>query len=362
MNKSIFSAVLLLFGFFGFSQTYEFHTVKEAESTPVISQDRTGACWSFGTTSFLESEIIRITGQKIDLSEMFTVRNIYLDKAEYYIQSQGKFRLGEGGLSHDAINSIRKYGILTQDSYTGKINANSQYNHEVMKSELLSILKKAVGKKPENYPEWKSDYTAVLDKYMGKLDVNESNPKDFLAQTKLNLDDYISLTSFTNAPFYSKFTLDIPDNFAKGEFYNLPLEEFIQNIDNALEKGYTLSFSVDNSEATFSEELGIAVIPKNDNDSKLILKEIRPEKNITQKFRQDEFENHNTTDDHLMQIIGKVADQKGNQYYKAKNSWGNAIGKNGYYYVSVPYMRLKAICVMLNKNALTQKTKSDLGL
>jgi|SRR6218665_959876 len=359
MNRLIVLVSLLSFGLAGFSQTYEFHTIKESEATPVISQDFTGACWSFGTTSFLESEIIKATGKKTDLSEMFTVRNIYLDKAEYYIQNNGKFRFGEGGLSHDVINSIRKYGILAQSDYTGKTNPNSKYNHEMMRSELLSVLKKAVSKKPENYPNWKTDYTAILDRYMGKI---TSEPKDFLAETKLNLDDYISLTSFTNAPFYSKFVLDIPDNFARGEFYNLPLDEFIQNIDSALDKGYTLSFSMDRSEATFSEELGIAVIPNNEKDSKTILKEIRPEKKITQKFRQTEFENQNTTDDHLMQIVGKVADQKGNHYYKVKNSWGDHVGKNGYYFISVPYMQLKTICVMVNKNGLTEKTKADLRL
>lgn len=359
MNRLIVLVFLLSFSFSGFSQTYEFHTIKETEATPVISQDFTGACWSFGTTSFLESEIIKATGKKIDLSEMYTVRNIYLCKAEYYIQNNGKFRFGEGGLSHDVINSIRKYGILTQEVYPGKTNPNAKYNHEMMRSELLSVLKKAVSKKPENYPDWKSDYIAILDRYMGQV---TSDPKHFLAETKLNLDDYISLTSFTNAPFYSKFVLDIPDNFAKGEFYNLPLDEFIQNIDNALDKGYTLSFSMDRSEATFSEELGIAVIPKNESDYKAIIKEIKPEKKITQKFRQAEFENQNTTDDHLMQIIGKVIDQKGNEYYKVKNSWGENVGKNGYYYISVPYMQLKTICVMLNKNGLTEKTRTDLGL
>jgi bleomycin hydrolase len=362
MRKSFFYFVLL-FGFIGFSQTYEFHTVTDIETSPVISQDRTGACWSFGTTSFLESEIIHSTGKKIDLSEMFTVRNIYLDKAENYILSKGKTRFGEGGLAHDAINSIRKYGIVEQRNYTGKVNPNSQYNHEKMRSDLLALLKKVVSQTPENYPDWKTDYNAILDRYMGKINPEtKTDATVFMAENKINLDDYINLTSFTNQPSYSKFILDIPDNFAKEEFYNLPLDELIQNIDNALDKGYTLTISIDNSEPTFSEEIGIAVIPKNENDTKAILKEIKPEKKITPEFRQKEFENYNTTDDHLMHIVGKVADQKGNHYYKVKNSWGDKIGKQGYYYMSISYVSLKAICILLNKNGLTQKTKTALGL
>jgi bleomycin hydrolase len=186
-------------------------------------------------------------------------------------------------------------------------------------------------------------------------------PKQFLTANKLNLDDYVTITSFTNAPFYSKFILNIPDNFANGSFYNVPLDEFVQNIDNALDKGYTLALDSDVSEATFSRD-GIAVVPENESDTKAILKEIKPEKNVTQEYRQAEFENYDTQDDHLMHIVGKAVDQKGNHYYKVKNSWGTNAGKNGFFYMSVPYIRLKAISVMVNKNGLIKKTKTSIGV
>ncbi len=382
MNKSIFYVTLLLFSYAGFSQTYEFHTVKDIEATPVISQDQTGTCWSFSTTSFLEAEIIRLTGKKIDLSEMYTVRNTYLDKAENYVMRQGKAQFGEGGLSHDVINSARKYGVVPESNYIGKTNPDLKYNHDKMEAELEAIVKKAVAETPKNYPNWKADYVSVLDTYMGKfneddkiissqqaIDNNKINyegksltPKQFLATTKLNLDEYITLTSFTNQPFYSKFILSIPDNFANGSYYNLPLDEFIQNIDTALDKGFTLALDTDISEKTFSGGQGIAVIPENENDSNAILTQIKPEKTITPEYRQAEFENFDTVDDHLMLIVGKVADQKGNQYYKVKNSWGTKSGKDGFVYISVPYVRLKAISVMLHKDGLVKKTKTALGV
>jgi bleomycin hydrolase len=382
MSKPTFYFAFLLFSAIGYSQTYDFHTVKDIEATPVISQDKTGTCWSFSTTSFLEAEIIRFTGKKIDLSEMYNVRNTYLDKAENYVMRQGKAQFGEGGLSHDVINSARKYGVVPESNFIGKTNPDLKYDHDKMIAELETIVKKAVAETPKNYPNWKADYAAVLDTYMGKfnddtkivssqqvIDNNKINyegksltPKQFLATTKLNLDDYVTITSYINEPFYSKFILNIPDNFANGSYYNVPLDEFVQNIDNALDKGFTLALDTDVSEKTFSGKNGIAVIPENESDLNAILTEIKPEKNITPEYRQAEFENFDTQDDHLMHIVGKVADQKGNQYYKVKNSWGTNSGKDGYIYISVPYIRLKAISVMVHKDGLTKKTRTSLGV
>ena len=184
--------------------------------------------------------------------------------------------------------------------------------------------------------------------------------------TQLNMNDYVTITSFTNVPFYKSFILDIPDNFSNGNFYNMPLDEFVQNIDNALDKGFTVALDADVSEKTFSGKNGVAVIPANDSDSAAILTEVKPEKTITPELRQQEFENFNTTDDHLMHIVGKMKDQKGNLYYKVKNSWGSTSGLNvtngGYIYMSVPYLRLKAISVLVHKNALVATTKKSLGV
>jgi len=369
MRQIFLPIALLAFAFSAYSQKYEFQTIKDIEATPVISQDITGTCWSFSSTSFLEAEIIRVLGKKIDLSEMYNVRNTYPKKAWNYVMRQGKAQFGEGGLNHDVINSAMEFGIVPLTAYSGLVGSATKHDHSKMAKELEDLLKKYADPSKKLDPKWKTDVEAILDKYMGAnvteftYDGKKYTPKSFLEMTKLNLKDYITITSFTNEPYYKTFILDIPDNFSNGSFYNMPLDEFVQNIDNALDKGYTLALDADVSEKTFSGRNGIAVVPENDADEKTILTEIKPEKKITPEFRQQEFENYNTTDDHLMHIVGKVKDQKGNIYYKVKNSWGTKnLGNDGYVYMSVPYLRLKAISVLLHKDALQKKTKKDLGV
>ncbi|RZJ68308.1 MAG: aminopeptidase [Flavobacterium sp.] len=365
MKKYIASIALFTVACTGFSQKYEFQSIKDLECEPVISQGSTGTCWSFSSTSFLESEIFRTSGKHIDLSEMYNVRHTYPKKAYNYIMRQGNAQFGEGGLNHDVINSAREFGIVPVGVFSGLTEDAKSHNHVKMVEELEALVK-ANTKKPS--ADWKQKANDILDKYMGK-DVTTFNyegktytPKSFLEMTKLKLSDYVTITSFTQAPFHTNFILDIPDNFSNGKMYNVPLDEFVANIDNALEKGYTLALDADVSEKTFSGKSGVAVIPANADDAVSILSEIKPEKQITQEFRQSEFENFNTTDDHLMHIVGKVKDQKGNVYYKVKNSWGTQnVANGGFVYMSVPYLKLKAISVMVNKNGLIGKTKKGLS-
>ena len=231
---------------------------------------------------------------------------------------------------------------------------------------MLKVFVENPGKKLS--PQWREAFQAVLDVYLGKnpseftFEGKSYTPMTFLSFTKINPKSYVSITSFTKEPFYKSFILPIPDNFSNGSFYNLPLDEFVQNIDYALDKGYTLALDCDVSEATFSGRFGVAVIPADEVDSKTILTEIKPEKEITAEYRQQEFENLTTQDDHLMHIVGKVKDQKGNVYYKVKNSWGTTSGQDGFVYMSVPYLKLKAISVLVHQDALTPTTKKALGL
>lgn len=365
MKRILLSGAMILAAISGNAQKYEFQTVTDISCTPVVSQGQTGTCWSFSSTSFLEAEIIRTTGKKIDLSEMYNVRHTYPKKAWNYIMRQGNAQFGEGGLNHDVINSAMDFGIVPQSAYPGLVNGQTAYNHGKMVAELETLVK-ANAKKPE--AGWQQKVTAILDADMGK-DITEFTyegktytPKSFLAMTGLKLNDYVTVTSFTHRPFYSTFILDIPDNFAYGSFYNMPLDEFVKVVDDALAKGYTVALDADVSEKTFSGQTGVAVIPENDADSKAILTEIKPEKNVTQEFRQSEFENFNTTDDHLMHIVGKLKDQKGNIYYKVKNSWGSNTANGGFVYMSLPYLKLKAISVMVSKDAIDGGLRKKLGI
>jgi bleomycin hydrolase len=186
MNKTFFTVTALFLSLNTFSQKYDFQIIKDIEATPVVAQQNTGTCWSFSTTSFLEAEIIRTTGQQIDLSEMYNVRNIYLDKADNYVMRQGKTQFGEGGLNHDVINSVRSYGIALQSDFSGKINPDDVYDHAEMVAELEEILKSTVDLTPAKYANWKEDYKAVLDKYMGTADeVKPINAQKISADYKI---------------------------------------------------------------------------------------------------------------------------------------------------------------------------------
>lgn len=363
MKHFMYGAAALFVSFSGFSQAYNFQTIKEINCLPIISQGNTGTCWSYSSTSFLEAEILRKTGKTIDLSEMYNVRHTYPKKAWVYIMRQGAAQFGEGGLNHDVINSAKSYGLVPLSAYSGLQDKAEKHDHSKMVEELEKIVKANTTTASKT---WKNEVNAILDQYLGK-DVTEFTyegksytPKTFMEMTKLKMDDYVTISSFSHEPYYSTFVLDVPDNFSNGRFYNLPLDEFIQNIDNALANGYTLALDADVSEKTFSSKNGIAVIPQNMADEKAILTEIKPEMKITTELRQEEFENFNTQDDHLMHIVGQAKDQKGTMYYKVKNSWGTEGSHDGFIYMSVPYMRLKAISVLLHKDALLKKTKSDL--
>ena len=363
--KIYFSSLLLIsLSVTAVAQKYEFQPVTDIRCQPVESQGNTGTCWSFSSTSFLESEILRKSGKSIDLSEMYNVRHTYPAKAYYYVQRHGSAQFGEGGLNHDVIKSMKTAGLVPQSAFTG-YNANGKHDHSAMVKEM-EVIVKANAKKPE--AGWKQQIESILDKHLG-ADVREFTyegkkytPESFLEMTGLKASDYLTITSFTHAKFYDSFTLEVPDNFSNGSFYNLPLDEFTANIDHALEKGFTLALDADVSEKTFSAKTGMAVIPQDLADEKAILNEIKPEKKVTPEMRQAEFENFNTTDDHLMHIVGKVKDQKGNFYYKVKNSWGTTSGREGYIYMSAAYLKLKALAVMLHKDALLESSRKKLKI
>lgn len=364
MKKAFLLIVSLFFFQFIFSQAYQFQKVIDIQATPVISQDVTGTCWSFATSSFLESEIYRKTGKQIDLSEMYQVRNTYMEKAQTYIMRQGKIQFSQGGLAHDVINSMAKYGLMPAEAFTGLAEDEERHNHIELEAALLGMVE-AYSKTKKLSPKWRASISAVLDVYLGKpledfsYQGKNYTPKTFLEYTGLQAKDYVSLTSFTHVPYNEKFVLDIPDNFSNGSFYNLRLDEFIANINHALEKGYTISLDCDVSEPGFSAKDGVAVIPVTEDKEKTYLKEIKPERQIDATYRQQEFENYTTTDDHLMHITGMAKDQNGTIYYIVKNSWGSdpeRVGRGGYIYMSASYLRLKTISVLLHKDALLPMT------
>jgi len=350
---------------------YLFNDVIRLEATPVISQDRTGTCWSFSTTSFLESELIRSGNQEVDLSEMYQVRQIYVEKALNYVRRQGKTQFGEGSLSHDVIRSASRYGVIPQSEYVGKNYASDRYEHgeldAILKNFLDAVISNPNGKLSD---AWLPAYEAILDTYLGEapaeftVDGKNYTPVSYAQYLGIQSADYITLTSFTHLPLHQFSVLQIPDNWASELYLNVSLDEFMNVVDHALENGYTLAWDADVSERTWVTKTGVAFIPElpykelssNQKDSIGVV--YIPEPDITAEMRETGFNNYSTTDDHLMHIIGKAKDLRGNSYYIVKNSWGSNAGIEGYQYVSEAYMRMKSIGVMLHREALTKDLRS----
>tara|TARA_R100000935_G_scaffold58415_2_gene95342 strand:+ start:15115 stop:16236 length:1122 start_codon:yes stop_codon:yes gene_type:complete len=369
---SVFIGILFISATVSAQEAYKFTPQIDLETTPVISQGRTGTCWSFSSTSFLESEIIRLTGKKVDLSEMYTVRNTYPKKLENFVMRQGKAQFSEGGLAHDVMNSVADYGIVPNEAYSGLFKNETGHNH----AELVAVLKAMAETYIDNparklSKKWKPATEAVLDTYLGEnlmqftYEGKQYTPASFREAMKIVPQDYVTITSFSHAPFYSEFILNIPDNWSYGSFYNVPLDEFTTSIDHALSKGFTVELDCDVSERTFSSKDGVAVIPKDEENNIKALQGVYPEMTISQEYRQDEFENFTTTDDHLMHITGTLVDQNGTKYYKVKNSWGTDEARNangGYVYFSEAYMRLKAISITVHKDAVPKNTAKKLNL
>ena len=352
-------------------ENYQFTNTLNLDATDIKSQDITGTCWSYSTTSFIESEIIRINKGKYDLSEMYNVRRTYEKKADNYVRRHGKTQFGEGSLNHDVINSIAEFGIVPQSAYSGLIFEDTKHNHIEMAAVLENYLK-AVIKNPNRKlsKSWRTGYNAILDAYIGepveKFDYEGKtySPIEFRDHLGVVPSNYISLTSFTHHPYYSKFIVEVPDNWSNGSYHNVQLDDLIETIDYALKSGYTVAWDADVSEKTWSTKKGIAIIPEtpysemSSEDKQNLFKKIVPEMEITPEVRQEAFDNYETTDDHLMHIIGKAKDQEGNDYYLVKNSWGTERGINGYYYISTSYMKMKTIGILLHKDGIPKKVMS----
>jgi bleomycin hydrolase len=344
---------------------YIFKSIKENPAFPIATQGKTGTCWAFAMTSFLESEIIRKTGNEIDLSEMYFVRHSFVERAYISILRHGQLPLGEGALNQDVFTAMDKYGIMPYDDYSGLNGESTYHDHQDLNKTIFALLPKYTKNGTDN-GKWKDDLNKVLDKYLGKLPNNilwnsqNFNPKSFQKFTNLDPSEYLQITSFNHKPFYKNVVLDIPWNLVNEPFYNLPIDEFMYNIDHAITQGFTVAVELDVSEPTYSGDYGLAVIQENDADTSRILYELLPEKKISQNYRQQEFENFRSTNDHNQHIIGKVIDQNGKVYYIAKNSWPNW-GRNGYIYISEAYIKLKVLYYTVHKDGLMDETKRKIN-
>ena len=252
MKKLFMSVALLLLAVTSFAQTpgYEFTTVVSHKATPVKDQGSTGTCWCFATASFMESELLRMGKGEYDLSEMFIVRQKYMNQIEDNYLRRGKGSIGEGSLAHTFKNAYKKAGIVPEEVYTGLLNDSKDHNHGALSRYLKALVDANIASKKRT-PEYDALINNLFDIYLGKLPEKftykgkEYTPQSFTESLGLNMDDYIELTSFTHKPYYETFSPEVPDNWENQPMYNLPLDELIGAIDYALNKGYTVCWDGD---------------------------------------------------------------------------------------------------------------------
>jgi len=373
---------------------YFFEVIKDNDATGVKNQNRTGTCWSFSSLSFFESEIMRTSGKKVELAPMYIVRNAYLGKAENYLRMYGNFNFGAGGAFHDIPWVIERFGIVPASAYQGLEYGEEDHNHSEM-NQMLTSMVKVLAKKPQGKkltPSWKKAYMGVVDAYLGDLpdntedfkfeeDGKDYTPKSYAKHLGLDMSDYVSLTSYTHHPFYSSYVIEVPDNWAMKSSYNLPLDEFMEVMEESLKNGYTFAWGADVSEKGFSYKNGLAIVPEDENTIKVKGKDNKnfsdagaekiancfdepvKEKEITQGMRQTGFDNQTTTDDHGMHVTGLVKDQKGTKYFIVKNSWGLKHNDlDGYFYASFPYVKYKTMNIQIHKDAIPANIKKKLGI
>lgn len=348
-----------------------FTAVVDLAETPIQNQHRTGTCWSFSTASFFESEMIRQGLEPVNLSEMYIVRHVYLDKVDNYIRRQGKAQLGEGGLSHDLLQAFARHGIMPEDAYTGLPAGASMHNHGELES-AIRALASLYADTEETSPYWHKAIEAILDVYLGELpdtfywQGSNYTPQTFAEKVvPLNPADYIEISSFSHHPFYTPFVLEVPDNYSNGIYYNVPLEDLMAITYHALKNGFSIAWDGDVSESGFVAREGLAVLPANQRGAEASsldnLDGLR-ELEVDQQLRQQAFDRKETTDDHLMHITGLVEDPHGNQYFTVKNSWG-AIGPfDGFLYMSDAYYRMKTVGIMVHRDAIPRSIATKLGL
>jgi len=372
---SIFLLFFLLCSSVGYSQNegYTFTMKKDLACTSVKNQNQSSTCWCFSGISFFESELMRMGKKEYDLSEMFIVRHIYENKADRYVRMHGSCTFSGGGEYHDLLNATREYGLVPDNIYPGLNYGEVKHNHNEMDGALKGYID-AVVKNAKLTTAWFNGFNGILDAYLGEMPGDFSyegktyNAINYRNELGINPDDYVIFSSFSHQPFYKQFILDVPDNWAGGLCYNLPLEDFTAVIDNALMNGYTVAWASDMSDKGFSMRQGVAVIPEkswnemSEEEVKDAFNGPHPQKVITQELRQKEYDNYSTTDDHGMHIVGLAVDQEGNTFYKVKNSWG-VMGKyDGFIYVSKQFVQLKTTNCMVHKDALPKDVAKKMGI
>ncbi|MBR5698276.1 MAG: aminopeptidase [Prevotella sp.] len=368
-----------------------FTVIKEIPVTSMKDQNRSGTCWDYSTLSFFEAEILKATGKKYDLCESFIANKTYMDRAIQVVRYHGDCQFAQGGSAEDVLATLKTHGICPEEAmpFPGSLYGDSLNNFNEFFSVLepyVAAVAKSSAKKISN--AWKNGFQGILDAYLGKCpekftyEGREYTPKSFMQTLGIDLDDYVSITSYTHHPFYTGFAVEVQDNWRFPLSYNLPMEEMMQVIDYALEQGYTIAWGGDVSEDGFTRKgLAYAVDTKateslagSDMAKWLKLAPAKktsildslgckvPEVVPTQEMRQERFDNWELTDDHGMHIYGLAKDQYGKEYYMVKNSWGETGDYKGTWYMTKAFIAANTMDYLVNKKAIPADIRKKLGI
>ena len=330
-----------------------FQTIREIPITSVKNQYRSGTCWDFATLGFLESEILRKTGKTYDLCEMFVVNKDYMDCATHYVRMHGYSQISEGGSCDDVIDVIRRHGICPEDAMPapGSLTGDSLANFKVFFPELVKQVSGIVREDAkEPLPHWQDSVQTLIERYVGRCPESFTyegktyTPQTFAESLGLDLDDYVSLTSYMHHPFNQWFVIEAPYKWRLKPSYNIPIERLMDALDRALDAGYTVAWGGDVS-GDFSRPTGVASLPDG----------VVP----TQELRQEQWDNWQFTYDHVMLIYGKAVDEAGKPYYLVKNSWGTNNPYQGTWYMSRDYIALNTTYIFLNRHALPRALRRE---
>lgn len=369
-KKKLSLIILIVFSFSIFVSAqgdgYQFKKVKDIVVSSVKDQASTGTCWCFATVSFIEAELMRMGKPIYDLSEMYVVKKTYEQKGMDYIRYHGKSNFSQGGQAHDVMNEIIDHGMLPEEVYHGINYGAEEHNHREF-STVMSHFLDGVLKARRPSTAWYPAFTSIMDSYLGEVPEEftykgeKYTPISFYESLDFDPSDYVEITSYTHHPDYEKIDLEVPDNWSGDLYYNVPVDELIQIMENSIMKGYTIVWDGDMSDKGFSHKSGVAVVPE-DMESKFLEAPVT-EKTITPEYRQQQFNNFKVTDDHLMHLTGLFKDQNGTMYYKTKNSWGpesNEFG--GYLNMSETFVKLHTVAIMVHKDAIPEEIAGKLGL
>jgi bleomycin hydrolase len=346
---------------------YRFTTIYDNPALPVTMQQG-GTCWCFSATSLVESEITRLTGQRIKLSEAFFIRHAYFHKARNYLLRQGNSFFDEGADSHDVFLAIDRHGMLPSTVYPSVVSADVRAKLKPIQLELLEQIKPSLSLERKHPSVWQSKFNEILDRHLGVIpypfeyEGRMTTPVEFRDAFKICAMDYMLISSYSHSPFYKPFVLEMTGNYANFEAMNLPIDEWESNIVHAIESGFTASFDCDVSEPFFLGNEGVAILPDRDIGNKEVLENYIPEQVVTQASRQEDYESSRSTDDHQLHAVGIAVDENGTRYFKLKNSWGAKSGRDGFVYMSTAYLRSKVLSVLLHRDGLLAETRKRLLL